>query len=197
MCIFCLIMSVTLESLEVLLDKKFSEFEASVLKPIMVSIEEIKASINFLSVKYDDLDKAVKDLEKQNKILQLENSSLKVQLLAQAKEINQHHDLLNEYEQYSRRECLEISGIPQRPRENTNQIVIDIGEAIGVDITEEDISVSHRLAPNKRYPSRPPNIIAKFVRRDMKEQLYRARNQLRNKTSHDIGFSVENRIFIS
>ena len=32
--------------------------------------------------------------------------------------------------------------------ENTNQIVMDISEAVGIDIDEEDISISHRL-PSK------------------------------------------------
>ena len=129
--------------------------------------------------------KSVKDLSEKNKVLQVENASLHSQLLTMTNDINQQ-DALNDYEQYSRRECLEISGIPKKMKEDTNQIVIDIGEMLCVEITEDDLSVSYRLPPNKRNPDRPPAIIAKFVRRDNKEELYRARKLLRNKSTQDL-----------
>ena len=189
-------MAITIESIEAILDKKFKEFDVDVLKPMKVSIEDLKVSLNFMSQQYDDLMKSVKKLQDDNKTLQVENSSLRKQLLAATNDLNLQKDALNEYEQYSRRDCLEFSGIPKRATENTNQIVIDIAEAAGVDIEEDDISVSHRLPPNKRNNDRPPVIIAKFVRRDTREQLYRARKELRNKTTQDIGFSIHNKIFI-
>ena len=80
----------------------------------------------------------------------VENASLRSQLLTMTNDINQQKDALNDYEQYSRRECLEISGILKKIKEDTNQIVIDIGEMLGVKITEDDLSVSHRLPPNMR-----------------------------------------------
>ena len=147
-------MSLTIEKFEALLDKKFSEFEALALTPIQESIDSVKASLHFLSSQYDDLSKSVKDLSERNKVLQVENASLRSQLLTMTNDINQQ-DALNDYEQYSRRECLEISGMPKKIKEDTNQIVIDIGEMLGVEITEDDLSVSHRLPPNKRNPDRP------------------------------------------
>ena len=63
--------------------------------------------------------------------------------------------MVNDLEQYSRRECLEIRGIPvlgNRPHEeNTDNIVIKVAELIGVKINHEDISVSHRFQTNKLY----------------------------------------------
>ena len=120
-------MSLTIEKFEVLLDKKFSEFEALALTPIQESIDSVKASLHFLSSQYDDLSKSVKDLSERNKVLQVENASLRLQLLTMTNDINQQKDALNDYEQYSRRECLEISGIPKKIKEDTNQIVISCG----------------------------------------------------------------------
>ena len=37
-------------------------------------------------------------------------------------------------EQYSRRECVDIQGIPVSEREDTNKIVVRVGELIGVDL---------------------------------------------------------------
>ena len=122
-------MAITIESIEVILDKKFKEFDVDVLKPMKESIEDLKVSLNFMSQQYDDLVKSVKILQDDNKTLQDENSSLRKQLLAATTDLNLQKDALNGYEQYSRRDCLEFSGIPKRATENTNQIVIDIAEA--------------------------------------------------------------------
>ena len=63
---------------------------------------------------------------------------------------------------------------------------------MGVEVTDNDISVSHRLPPSKAYkskkPAGPSPIIAKFVRRDIKEAFYRARMKLKGKTTKDLGF---------
>ena len=53
-------------------------------------------------------------------MLRVENASLRSQLLSMTNDINQLKDAQNDYEQYSRRECLEISGIPKKMREDTN-----------------------------------------------------------------------------
>ena len=52
---------------------------------------------------------------------------------------------LNNLEQYSRRECIEINGIPCTHKESTDEIVVALAKQIGVYITTNDISVSHRL----------------------------------------------------
>ena len=130
----------------------------------------------------------MKDHQDKNKFLETENSLLRGQLAAVQNDINQQKDALNEYEQYSRREWLEFCGIGKRPIEDTNKIILTIGDALGVQINEEDISVSHRLPQNKHNVDKPPIIIAKFVRRDTKENLYRARSKLRHITTQDLAF---------
>ena len=63
--------------------------------------------------------------------------------------------MFNDLEQYSRRDCSEIRGIRKLSgvaREDTNEIVVELGRKIGVDLNKEDISTSHRL-PNKVKPN--------------------------------------------
>lgn len=75
-----------------------------------------------------------------------------------------------------------------------------MGKAIGVNITDTDISVSHRLPPSKSYKSKKPGpspIIVKFVRRDTKDAFYQARLKLKEMTSKDLGFLDERRMYIS
>lgn len=78
---------------------------------------------------------------------------------------------------------------------------------LDVELGEDDISISHRPPPIPSWTdedgtvhSPPPSIIAKFVKRDVKEKFYRARYKLKNKSSRDLAgtSSAEgNKIFIS
>ena len=62
-------------------------------------------------------------------------------------------DNINDMEQYSRRECCEITGIPETPDEDTNDLVIKVGARLHIEVDEDDISVLHRL-PTPSYASR-------------------------------------------
>ena len=109
---------------------------------------------------------------------------------------------MNDLEQYSCRECLEIQGIPASEnsvKESTNDIVCKVGNLMGVEIAPEDISVSHRLPINKRYKGKRSTqaIIVKFVRRDVKEAVFRSRNKLKNKSTRDLGYKVSSPIYIN
>ena len=76
-------------------------------------------------------------LREENKILKSTIHSIETSLDL-VKRVN--HDL----DQYTRRECVEIRGIPvaATPSEGqTNDIVKNVGKLIGVDITESDVSV--------------------------------------------------------
>ena len=105
-------------------------------------------------------------------------------------------------EQYSRRDCLEIKGIPldQEGKEDTNDIVIKIGAQMNLDISESDISVSRRLPVSKKNKNDKlydPAIVVKFVRRDVKEAYYKSRKLLVKTTTQDLGYRKSNRIFIN
>ncbi|CAB4018364.1 Hypothetical predicted protein [Paramuricea clavata] len=103
-------------------------------------------SLSFPSAKYDELNDKAINMEAGMKKLKDENSVLKRDL-ANTKGENQDQLKIaqDEIEQYGRRECVEIRGIPLVPDENTNEIVIKLASKLGIDITETDISISHRL----------------------------------------------------
>nr|KAG5705337.1 hypothetical protein BaRGS_011109 [Batillaria attramentaria] len=54
-------------------------------------------------------------------------------------------DRVDELEQYSRRNNIRISDIPEIDGEDTDDLIIAIGNEIGVTITEEMIDRSHRV----------------------------------------------------
>ena len=108
----------------------------------------------------------------------------------------------NELEQYSRLECLELKGIPLpqgTEEEDTNEIVIKVGELLDVEIDEDDISISHCLRTSARFKGKRalPAIIVKFVCRDIQESLYRARKKLKEFTTNEIGYSEDKKIYIN
>jgi hypothetical protein len=95
-------------------------------------------------------------------------------------------------DQYSRREIVRITGVPQTRDENTSVTMCRIAERLGVYITPNDISVSHRSGRSNGNNPRP--ILCKFVRRDVKNLILANRKLAKNITTDDEGKTV--RIFI-
>ena len=81
-------------------------------------------------------------------------------------------------DQYSRREILRVTGVPFKHGENTNQIMIQIAYSLGVQITDADISVSHRSG--RRGGASPRPILCKFIRRDLKNHILGNKKLARN-----------------
>ena len=99
-------------------------------------------------------------------------------------------------EQYSRRNCIEIHGIPESPRESTNQIALNLFKTMNVNVNTSHISRSHRLKRNPNHTRNLPRpIIVKFVNYDVREQVYVNRNVLRTLPNCKRVFINENLTF--
>ena len=86
-------------------------------------------------------------------------------------------------QQYTRRDCIEIIGVPKSSGEDVMEIVTEVSNLVGVQLTDEDISTAHRLPDTKRVKDR---IIAKLVRREDKDKIYSNRRKLSSKSTKDI-----------
>ncbi|KAF0287080.1 hypothetical protein FJT64_014444 [Amphibalanus amphitrite] len=84
---------------------------------------------------------------------------------------------LNELEQYSRRLCLNVSGVPEAPGEDTNQIVTDLAKMAGVNVAPRDLDVSHRVGASREGKARA--IIVRFTHYTARQAVYDARRELR------------------
>lgn len=182
--------------------KEFESLLDSKLQPIQTKLDGLVKQMND---NYTALQAKLDLLEARNASLEAENATL-------TKKLQTCETSLNNLEQYSRRECVEISGIPEVKEENTDDIVIKVGSLIGLDIEKHDISISHRL-PKPSYSaavregprassnasSRAPNIIVKFVRRETRDRFYKGRKLLRDKSTRDLDLArySENKIYIS
>jgi len=166
----------------------------------LAKIDQLEKDVSFYSEKYDSLLKQVNFLN--IKSLNDDITRIKASIRNSDSEIKQLKDNINDMEQYTRRECLEIRGIPQQDGEDTNEIVRKVGDLVDIDVKTEDISISHRLqARTNRASKQPkePSIIVKFARRDVREALYKARSKLRSKSTEDLGFAryTSQKIFIA
>ena len=102
---------------------------------------------------------------------------------------------LADTQQYQRINNLIITGIPHKEREDTDDLVIKLGEQMGVNIEKRDIDISHRLPGNAKNQS---PIIVKFVRRIKKIELLKNRRKLRDiNSSHVVGGAPNNKVFIN
>lgn len=198
--------TVTSEQLAHILEEKLEQK----LTPLNVTITELKKTLDeamdhvkFVNAKYDEIQKKLKTYDDERKALQNENKILRAAVQSMDNSISAMMKTNNELEQYTRRECVEIRGIPVPAvpsEEQSNNIVKEIGKLIGVEIAESDISVSHRMPPGRSYKGKktgPPHIIVKFTRRDVKDNFYRARTKLKDKTTQDLGYSVKNNIYLA
>ena len=164
--------------------------------------------LKVVNAKYDELLEMMKSskderkaLKDENKFLQDENKILKatIRSIESSLAVTRAN---NDLEQYTRRECMEIRGVPVAAtpfEEQTNNIVKDVGKLLGVDITENDISVSHQMPQSQKHKGKPgpPATIVKFTRRNVKDNFYRARKQLKDLTTRDLGCSEKNMIYLA
>ena len=174
------------------------------IKELTDKMAEFRKFIDEANKKYEETNTRMSGIEKVFSTITTEKRVLNNTILQLEGQITSLKKTCNELEQYSRRECLEIHGIPLPPKErdfkeNTNELVLKIGDMMGVSVRPEDISVSHRIPTSQKYQGRrsAPAIIVKFTRRDTKEMFYRGRKELRGLATKDLGFSDENIIFIN
>ena len=128
--------------LDKILESKLTAILSSILEAKLKVYEE---SMTFFNTSFETMKVKMGSLEKQTKTLAQENDRLRSDSAKMNKEISDLRSSIDDQAQYTRRECLEIRGIPGTAGEDTNEIVKKIGAWIEVDISDTDISVSHRF----------------------------------------------------
>ena len=159
---------------------------------------EKDVQVSEISAIHKKLDRLL-DLEEKRNAEINEMKSLIRQLTESLKKnsetINNLRTELEETQQYQRINNLIIDGIPELEREDTSELVIKMGKAIGLDIDRRDIDISHRLPKNKKQHS---PIIVKFTRRTVKTDILKNRRNLVNVSSNQIvKGSSNNKIYVN
>lgn len=177
------------------------------LEEIMTAITELKdehkkteQSVNrafeSLNEKLDENHNAFleesKKTENYFKILEelvTENKSLK-------DKVRKLEDKVEDLEQYSRSNQIEIHGIQREAGENVLDVVKEVGKALDIEILDSMIDTCHRLG--NRQNNSAPGIIVSFVRRFDKEEFLRKRRVKRNlNTTHINRQGTSNPIYVN
>jgi len=99
----------------------------------------------------------------------------------QQEEIAELYDLQDHLELYTRKNSMEIHGIPEEAYEKTEGVVLKVASALDVPLTPQDIEISHKL---RRKGAKP--IIVKFMSHKIKTKLYKASTKLKNVNFSDL-----------
>ena len=122
----------------------------------------------------DGLHEQVSKFEETNKQLTEENGLLRQRIETLERKVDQA-------EQYSRRNCLRISGVEETALENTDNIVIKLAADIDADIQLTEIDRSHRLGDPRKARSKPRDIIVKFSTYRNRLTFYKQRTLLKER----------------
>jgi len=106
--------------------------------------------------------------------VETENNALRLK-------VSQLENEADRAQQYSRRNCLRVSGVPEVSAENTDTIILNMAAAIGSDLTLDEIDRSHRVGAPKQNQTAPRDIIVKFISYRARQKMYTKRASLKAK----------------
>ena len=105
----------------------------------VVSLEECQ---DFLSKHYEEQDKNFKEIKD---TIQKENNILWNKIHQLTKGLAEEQLKRNNLEQYSRKEIIEISGIPHEQNEACIDTAHQLCKLVAVDIKKKKIEIAHRI----------------------------------------------------
>lgn len=123
--------------------------------------DELRRSLLVLTDGIDRNNEILKDLMTRLKLTQEENVKLQKENAELRSAVGSLEVRMRNLEQHSRRQNLEIDGIPETRNENLGKILEDVAAVIGVDMKLEKVVAAHRVPSfNKK---RTPPIVVKFA----------------------------------
>ena len=181
--------------------KRLTSIETSLttLSIIKDDISTLKSNLNgvidsqvLINAEFEEQKKQMESITKRNQILEKHVTTLHRNMEEKSSQISTLHSSLNDLEQYGRRPMVDIRGIPRWSNENTDQLIIDLSKLIKVNISHDDIDISHRVSGDEKAA-----IIVKFATRKKRNEFFNARKNLETKSAKDLGFDSTDKIFIN
>ncbi|XP_046688851.1 uncharacterized protein LOC124374730, partial [Homalodisca vitripennis] len=137
------------------------------------------------------------ELSKELKRVLAENTQLKKENQELRGDISGLHVRVRNLEQYSRRQNVEIDGIPETQGENVLRVLESVAEAVGVELKKENIVAAHRIPSfNKK---RTPPIIVRFSTYEERDTWIREYKSMRPLMLNMInpGFKSSAKVFVN
>lgn len=175
------------EKLEVLF-KEMHDFRSE-FKDMGVSINSTHEKVDELKTMFCqhrvDIDACLQDID----TLKSENTSLK-------NELNKLREEVCSQQQYSRRNTVDIQGVPETKQENIVEVVKRVAKVLRFELKTEMIDAVHRL-PGDRRDSKPRGIILKFVRRLDCDDLLKLAKVKRGFFASELGLQSESKVYVN
>lgn len=148
--------------LEELKSEVFQEF-----KSFKREMEELRVSMQFLSDTVEKVNETMTEIKRDNTALKRENEELRLTSIKLSTSVVELQDRVRTLEQYTRKNNLEISGIPVTPNESVQEIIKDVGAALGVAVDVQQINAAHRVPSFRR--DKASSIVIQFHSRSTKD----------------------------
>lgn len=166
------------------------------LSSFKTEMNDLSTSVQYVSDKLDTSNVLMEEIKIKFAELQKENQLLKLKNEVLSKDVVELRERMRNMEQYSRVKNIEISGLPVTKSEDINDLVTDVGTALGIEVKRMDIAAAHRVPSFKA--DREPSVIVQFTTRTMKEQWINAFRQNNKLTARDVNqhFPVQ-RVYVN
>lgn len=151
------------------------------LKPIKDELFEIKESMNFINTQYEDMKKNNEACKL--KILELETKNEELSVT-----VNDLNLRVNQMEQQSRQNNIELQCVPENKNENLMTIISELGKVVGCQLKDNDILHCSRIAKMNRTSPRARSIIVQLASPRLRDQLLAAT------IKYNKGKSLENKL---
>ena len=159
--------------------------KTQLIKLFLKSQEHTKGIINSLTEEMKNLNENFKKLESDVAVVKNVNNILCKQIVSVERQCWKNA-------QYSRRECVEVVGLPSSIADDQlENTICRVLQHIGANITNEKIESCHRLNKNA------DRTIVKFLRRKDCEQVMRVKSELKKLKPADLDLSVGTKLYIN
>lgn len=163
------------------------------IKQIKVKQESVVESVEFYGGKIDDFGRKLQEFEQKIKTF----TKVEAKVNENSADISQLKKLMNNLEQQTRFNNLEVNGIPEYRNENLQNIIVNLFNALGVDASSGIVSY-HRVPHMNANNQNSKSIIISLSSRTIKDSVLSAIRKIKGITADKIGFGSDNsKIYIN
>ena len=132
-------------------------------KKISNDVLELKATVQKQQAELATLKEALAKATEERAATENELAAAIKKVDEQQEEIAELYDLQDRLEQYTRKNSLEIHGIPDEAYTSTEEVVLKLADVLEVPVAPQDIEISHKLKTKSGKA-----IIVKFISHKVK-----------------------------
>jgi uncharacterized protein YoxC len=172
--------------LEVINNEQFKDCIKSLMKEsLREELKEINREVNTLKEEVSKLRDEVDELKGSNHELQCKTDKLTqadmqrhMYTSSLANQLHARSQTIEDLQQYTRRNCVLVTGVPEKTDEKTDAEIIKIAnDKMKLPLTEEDLDRSHRIG--RARAGKPRSIVVKFARYNVRNKFITNRRELK------------------